>query len=229
MSTNFTIIRDAKKLNAEISAVVKLGATYRTRLHVAMVSAMVHAAEFGQCAPLQRIYDSLTVNDQQAFRGSYIRRVHAALGGLNWAEYLDKPVPEEIRKAAETAGAWLIASQTDGKTVFKVKSKSDQAAEARQNFIGLAEQELINPVLANGWARFFDRNNLVEIQVFGNKQVLAGLKTLEGNAAGDSERKEAHVHPDLLGILHDARQKVEAWYGVNGDVFPNAPEEVRPN
>jgi len=212
--TTLKIVRDGAALNALVAKTVKAGATYRDMLHTAMVSALFHAAEHGQCAPLQRLFESLTTNDKTAVRGSYIRRIHAACGGLDWSEYYADgealPVPEEILKAATEKGAWLTYSEKNG---FGVKQ---DVKEAREAFKKLAEEKLINPD-GEVWRRFYDRNNLAEVGMFGNKQVVAGINALLKNAKGESERKESTVDKKIIAMLAKVSDDLEAYMAANGD------------
>ena len=222
----FKIIREAAALNNAISKVIKVGQSYRDQLHVCVVSALYHAAEHGQTAPLNRLYESLTSNDQTALRGSYIRRIHAAVGGIDWAEWQDengkaKPVPEELMKASSEKGAFLSYSEKQG---FFVK---EGTMEARKGFQTLAEKKLINPDPKEGWLRFFERNNLAGVQVFGNKQVLAGAKALKSNSHGESERKKASVHPKLVALVDKFYDEVTRFYETNGDAAEVEETETR--
>jgi hypothetical protein len=212
----FKIVREAAALNNLVTKVIKAGQSYREQLHIAVVSALYHAAEHGQTAPLGRLYDSLTSNDQTALRGSYIRRIHAACGGLDWADYINPedgknlPVPAEILASAQEAGSWLTYSEKNG---FAVKQ---QVQPARDAFKKLAEEKLINPEPEKGWTFFYSRNNLSEIQQFGNKQVLQALTALVNNASGKSERKTADVDTKILAEITKVHEYVKTFMETNG-------------
>jgi hypothetical protein len=62
------LVRGGAALNSEITKVLKSYGNMQTRLHEMAVSAMLHAAEDGQPAPLTALHDGLSKADQTSFK-----------------------------------------------------------------------------------------------------------------------------------------------------------------
>lgn len=224
----FTITREPKALNTLVSKAIKAGTTYRKLAHAAMVSTCYHAATSGRCQPLNTFYASLSSNDKTAFRSSYLPRIFAAIGGLDWAEYTDEDgktlaIPSEILDTAKEAGEWMGYSAKDG--FFVHQGKKGQ----RQKFLKLAEEYLINP---DGvvWRPFFDRNNLGEVKTFGNSEFMKAVREAIKKAKGDSDKVDAQVDKKLLAFIEKGFEQAETYVEANEEieeVTPKAPRTRR--
>jgi hypothetical protein len=202
------IVREAAALNTLVTRTIATGKKYKDMLHVAAISCLVHAAEHGNCDNLNRLYLEMTSNERMALRGSYIRRIHAAIGGLDWSAYdNDNPVPAEVLKSAVEAGTIFGYSDKKG---FFVKQDVTPQREAFYSPKGIAETYLIKPD-GKVWMRFFERNNVSELSVFGPDMVVAGMNALVKNARGDSDKKESTVPDALVAILVESQKRIEKW------------------
>jgi hypothetical protein len=207
--TALALVLDVKDLNKLVTLVINQGRTYRNNLHIAWVSCVVHAAVHGindREHPINRLYDDgMSTNDRSAAR-NYIRRVHAAIGGIDWSEYSDEnPVPAEILKSAAEAGQFLGYSEKRGFFVHKDKS------DIREKFVKSELPELmLKAEEGSGWIRFFDRNNMAELNVYGASNVLKDIQAVVTKASEDTERRETHVHKAIVAELKASEERIAA-------------------
>lgn len=204
--TKITIVRDAKKLNAMVSQVIGLYTKAYDALWPCFVSCLYHAAKTGHTQPLNRLYMALNTNDQSAIRQSFMNRVHAYCGGIDFSELMvkqdtgwqSKPIPTETLQQAQKDGRWLGYSTADKKEPFFVVSRDDfdkapanrkVAEKLIETVLTLEDEELM---ASKGWRKFFHRNNLAEQSIFGNADVLKAIKSIQTKAKG-SERVTAKV------------------------------------
>ncbi len=214
------LARDTAGLNKAVSS---FGTRYKSineEAHYLAVTTLVHAAlHGGECRPLNRFFEMLNPNDKQAFRGSFVPRVFAALGGIDFAKYVVKgdngepknlDIDADLVQAARDAGAWMGYQSTGNANHdkgFFVISKDDkpEAPKLREAFIKLAESHLVEPDVWKGWKRFNERNNFAEARVFGNDNLVEGLKRLKQSA----NREDAAVDAMLKKVIDTAVDNAE--------------------
>lgn len=215
----FAIVRGEAELNRLVSSAASAYTKASLKMHVAIVSALVHASVTGRTQPLNRLYSVLNTNDQQAFRGSYLPRIHAAIGGMDFSKYADQPVPSEILNAFKDKGQWLGfgKNKASGENEFYVISKdiNPLAPGNRKQFAILAEVSLINPKEEAGWRKFFDRNNFSELKVFGDDDVYNTLKQVVAKGKGENKSTESKVSKQVQKIINDALEAVSTIRSAN--------------
>lgn len=215
------IIQDTKKLNQLITTTIRQGKTYRDNMHLAFISSLWHAAKHGQCAPLNRLFASFTSNDQTAAR-NFLRRVHAALGGLDFSSYIvdgeQEVIPAEVMNAAVEAGSWLAYNAKNKN--FAVKKDT---VDVREAFETLADGSLIEPD-GEVWKRFFDRNNLAELKAFGDAQFLKDMEAVEKKLAGDNARVDSQVSNKLAEMFGKFVDQARTYVNTNAASVAAATE-----
>lgn len=209
----FKIIKDEAKLAAYVKNTITSYKTAFSKLHTATVSVLVHAAITGRADLLNTLYSQLNTNDQSALRGSYIPRIHAAIGGIDFAEYVDTAIDPVVLQECTENGEWLRYE----KGAFYVVSKRDKdnAPDCRRVFVALAEERLINPDAMQGWRKFFERNTLAEVKVFGNQEALKALRQLCNKAGSEGSQTDRRV----AEAIAKATEFVETYMKVNAEAL----------
>lgn len=188
MSTAHSIIRDAKVINNKLTALKKQGESYHTALHVMAVSVLVHAAEHGQVAPLNRFYGLLSTNYQTAFK-LYVQR------------FQQRSTDDGDRVPTEYAFLKFEKGE------FAVDTELPKGN--RKKFQDLAEKHLINPD-GEKVKRFYERNNLAEVKKFGDDQVITSLRNMVKSAKGEKDNVKPTVSDPVLKAISEALAKAEA-------------------
>lgn len=205
----FEIITERKALNAYVKRTVTNMKSVRDRMHVALVSSLVHAAAHGgldESHPLNVFYNALTSNEKTSVR-QYLDRCFLVVGGIDVEAINDasskdgEPLDPKDTAKARKAGQWLGYSKDNG---FFVKKDTQ---EARDAFGKLAEADLINPD-GSRWVRWMDRNNIAEMQAFGNAEFLKQLTSLANKASGGTKKVASTVDPANVEAINELLTKL---------------------
>src|SRR5690606_26944166 len=136
-----TLARDAKALNKANASFAKRYVSIQTEGHILAVANLIHAATHGgDCKPLNMFFNALNANDKQAFRGSFVSRIRAHLGGVDFAKHSgenSEPIDAEELQAAQKAGKIFGYSSKNGWFVIS-KDEKPEAPELRKRFIAFA-------------------------------------------------------------------------------------------
>ena len=195
------IIRTESDLNREIGSFATLYSKTHAAAHKLMVSTLVHAAEHGQPAPLNRFFQILATNDKDAAR-LYIRRTFAILGGWDGTT----TVPQADMETYKVNGAFLEYRTKEG---FVVLSSKDHptAKTARAKLMTFANQ-MIEPD-GKVFKKFLERNNFAETKKFGPDELQRGLNTLLKKSKGDRKNIEPdHISDDMIAALEAAQRVI---------------------
>lgn len=191
------IINNGKTLNTRIASVMKRYREIGTAVHEIAVSAMWHAATYGQPGPLNAIHESLRENDRQALK-LFIRRASAmnANGGKN----PDGMNAEDIQTLVE-AGKFLTFEK--GKYLVT----QGHTTEVAKSFAKLAEDRLIVPD-GKDVKYVLDGNNVVETQLLGDTDILKKVAELK-RALNSSERKVVAINDKTRAFVEKIASEAE--------------------
>lgn len=194
------IISNHKALTRHVEATLKMYQAVGLRLHVAIISAIWHAATYGNAAVLNRIFEGLRSNDQMALK-LYVRRISAINGMVLADGGLVMPIPDGL--PAEMVKEYVINGGVLGfeKGQFTIKF-GHTSAEAKQLAI-LCSDRFINP---DGEKDRFvlDRNNFAEVKTLGDVEVIEQLAKQVKQALGaDTETKRHALSEATRKFLSD--------------------------
>lgn len=192
------IITDKSKLTKHIQSAIKAYNASGRAIHVAVVSALWHAAKHGDPSLFNAVFDALRPNDKQAVQ-LYVRRA-AAVVGLNGKNPDGLPA-EKIVGAVEAGafmslskGAWIV---TQGHTSKQAKATAT-----------LCEKSLINPDGEN-FRYVLDRHNMAEIKTLGDTQVLDAVIAISKQLQ-PTERRAVNVTDQVRDFVTDFVGKAKA-------------------
>ena len=189
----FHIIRDSKKLNESLSKQKTARDSYHKLLHVNAVSVLAFTNVVGSIGAINHFYGLLTENEQSAFR-TYVRLFQET--GVKDSD--GKPVLTNMAFLKFQGGEFRIDTATP------VENRREDSP-----FQAYAEKVLINPDGKTS-KPFYERNNLLGMQLFDDKSVLDGiarlLKTIE---TGSTDRREVKVTEKTVSFLKDVVAKAE--------------------
>jgi hypothetical protein len=176
------LIQDQAKLKTFIQKALSDYTSAGRRIHIAVVSAVFHAARTGDPSLLNFAYKGLRSNDQGAVK-LFVRRAHAiiGLGGDN-----PDMKPSEVVQAAIEKGTVLGLKQGD---FFIVKGHTSDEAKTLAK---LCETRFINP---DGEVDKFilDRNNFTETKIVGDADMLKSIVALAKRLESTSETTKVEV------------------------------------
>jgi hypothetical protein len=211
--TVLSIIKDSKALGNFISSTMKAYAQNGINIHVAVVSAMHHAAVTGDPVYLTRIMNGLRPNDQNALR-FFIRRsaIEAGLELLQSKYRLDQqdadgnpiPVPADVISAAYDAGSWLKYTRDSGFSVTKGHT-TDQAKKAAT----IMESRVGSAVLV------LQRDNFTESRTLSDTDALKGLIRAAKAIETDSARTNVQVSNTVSKFFAEVRDKAQTMLNLN--------------
>lgn len=229
--TKIAIVRDSKRLNAQVSQVIAMYTKAYDALWPCFVSCLYHAAHTGHTQPLNRLYLALNTNDQSAIRQSFLNRVHAYCGGIDFSKLMvkqdtgwqSKPIPTEQLQQAQKDGRWLGYSTADKNEPFFVVSRDDfdkapanrkKAEKLIETILTIDDEELM---ASKGWKKFFHRNNLAEQSIFGNADVLKAVKAIQTKMKGSDRitaKVDDKVKKQVDGLVSFMESYIESNVGV---------------
>lgn len=195
----FKIERNAAKLNTLVNATVKGFIKSNEMGHIALISAMVHAAEHGQPAPLNNLIEGLRehelINVVQNIN-AYITRIFTLTddGG--------KPVLDATGKLQKSDVVFLQFAKKKFSTI-------NDTPDERARFIKLAEEHLINPSNMAKFAPFYKREALREVKEFTDKNVLAQLKSIVAKIHGETQMIDSLVSRKLATLIETVYEEAE--------------------
>lgn len=211
------IERNATKLNGMVTSVIKAYHKASENLHVAFVSAYVHAAEHGQPAPLNNLlkglkdYPNVTTAMKQ-----FVTRVNTLLDdeGSALLDSHGKFQPSPYKFLTMEKGAFVVMTAT---------------TEARKEFVALAEARLINPD-GEIYKRVDQRDNVREEKEFTTKDLLQQMKTLLAKAKGETNMINSMISPIEVKALEAAFDEITKIKEANAhkDALPARKPQVAP-
>lgn len=192
----FKIERDATKLNAMISRTIKGYHKSSEDLHVSFVSALAHAAQHGQPAPLNNLFNGL-----KEFPNLIVSM-------KNYVRRLDTLLDDEGNPVLDAAGKFQPSPykflEFTTKTGFATIKGTDSQRAA---FIKHAEADLINPD-GKIYKRVDQRDNVKEEQEFTTKNLLAAMKSLLEKAKGGKAMVNSMISPIEVKALEAAFDEI---------------------
>jgi hypothetical protein len=195
--SNFSIIRDAKKLNQAVTNFARTAAQFRNEAHVVAVSVLVHANEHGQIAPLNAFFGLLLANEQRAFR-TYVGRFQTA------ADKDGKRVPTNM--------AFLKFEKGE----FRIDTDQPKANRGKNSaFVKHAQKRLINPD-GKVYKRFLETDNVADLKEMLDGQVVTGLKSMFKRANGEVDNVKSKVTDPYLKLLSKTIEEAERIKAANG-------------
>lgn len=204
----FAIVRDGKALNSLVNRAITAGNKYRELLHQAAVSCLVHAVsnDTGDVRPLNRLFKSLTSNDQQAFR-MYVRKATAVVGGLSIEKLVNKQYLEPVVQGAVEAGMTLTFSKGEWHVVT-TEQMGDEAKRRRSKFEALVVRDLAPG--NDPWVPFFRPNNFATIKLVGDDDILSKLIDLSKELSkGNTQTKEIKVSAKVKAFIDSVAMKAQ--------------------
>lgn len=194
------IVKDGKKLNQVITQAINAGVKYHELLHTAAVSALYHAVTHGDCRPLDRLFDSMSKNNQTAMK-LYVTRINY-----------------EVTDARGTA---VLKHTKDGFSVLR-NDENASAAKWKASIGTLCEKNLIS--CEGKWkpdaagkvaviAPFHETDNYKEIiSNFTDASVLKMLVKVKRISEGNADAPgggEVILHPDTIAAIDKALTAVK--------------------
>lgn len=171
------IVTDNSRLNKLVTTAIASGIKYRALLHHAACSAVHHAAATGQISPMDRLFKSLTANDQFAFK-IWLGNYHVLIG-LGVDKLPDNKLTSDERNAALEAGRVFTHTEANGWKIGTVKVDANMPAKR-----SAMERHM---VAALEHAPFFAVDNVKSIREVSDASILAALKQLVAKATAKSD------------------------------------------
>lgn len=179
-------------------------------MHVACVSAIFHAAEHGQVAPLNAFYLGLNVNDRMSVK-QYLRRTQMR-------RTVEKPLNPD------GSGTWLTfesEKNTDERLLLGSFSVNTKKMDERKKWMALATDKLIAcPAKPEGtpeWVRFYQRENIAEaiaLRTFTDANVVALIKGIVKRIKdGDTDTTKVVVSDRMLKFVEGMEETALATLG----------------
>lgn len=190
------IIKDGAALNKRINYTLKTYASVGLRIHVEIVSALWHAAAFGNPFYLNRIYSALRSNDQTAVK-LFIRRAHVIVG-LEGAD--PAGLPSEVIQAAAEKGAVVKLTKEEFSIV------NGHNTPQAQTLAALCVDRFINPDGKTD-KNVLDRNNFAEVKVLGDNEALAQIIKLASSFEESTDTRKVNISKTLADFFAEIKDK----------------------
>ena len=193
------IITDLSKLNSYITQTGKTYASAGRRVHIAVVSALWHVSKSGDVRPLNKVFEFLRSNDQQAVK-MYIRRAQI-INGLNGKA--PDGLSNDVINEALSVGQVLGFKQ--GEFIVVNGHNTEQA----KGLLKLVETRFINP---DGKTDRYvlDRNNFAETRILGNVELLKELERLTGKIDKEMDNIQITADAKVKDFFHEIHGKTES-------------------
>lgn len=188
------IITDKDKLTAFASRAIAAYSSSGPMIHTAFVSALWHTAQHGNPAILQRIYNALRPNDQNAVR-LYLRRVSAIVG-------LEGEDPDgqatEVVQGAIAAGKMLDIKQGSFVVI------QGHTTKIAKEWAKLCVERLVKPDGETD-KMLLDRNSFAEVRTLADTDILKRIVAAATNIESSGNRKVtvSDATKKLLGKIVD--------------------------
>lgn len=192
------IINNGKTLNTRITNVMKRYREIGPAVHEIAVSALWHAATYGQPGPLNAIHESLRENDRQALK-LFIRRASAM--NANEGKNPDGLPAEQVQTLVE-AGKFLAMEK--GKYLVV----QGHTTEVAKSFAKLCEDKLIAPD-GKDVKYVLDGNNVAETQLLGDSDILKKVVELK-RALNSGERKVVTINDKTRTFVEKMASEAES-------------------
>lgn len=199
-----SIITDKTKLSAHIKRALSTYAKVGDAIHVAVVSALHHAAKYGDPQYLTAIYSGLRSNDQTAMK-MYLRRVSAIVGLEG-----ENPDGQESEVVIAAVAAGGIVTLEKGEFVIT----QGHTSVAAKSTVALCESRLIKP---DGKVdrKVLDRNNFAEVKTLGDAEVLDRILKLVADLNKESDTKKVSVSDPVRKLVEDFGAKAQSYKNQN--------------
>lgn len=194
--TKFAMITDAGKLTSEVTSSLKSYSKVFEKLHVVAISCIWLAGKTGDNRPLNKLYEGLNSNDQQAMR-LYVRRANIIVG-LN-GQHIPEGMPSEKLEQAEKAGQVLSFSKGE----FSVSIKDGHNSKEAKLLFKLCEDRFLNPDGEND-KMVFIRNNITETKILGDADILGQLIRLGKSLDNTNENRIVKVSSKTADFIRKA-------------------------
>ncbi len=198
------LITDKNKLSTRITKNLKAYKSTGADIHTDFVSSLYHAMKHGDTSLMNRVYNGLRPNDQQAVK-LYVRRVFI-INGLSMQNDLNGTSPNGMETAEIIKACSIGETLSFTKGAFRILAgpNSDQAL----SLLKLIESRFIVPDGKTD-RRVFDRNNFAEVKTLSDADVLKKIATLAAQLK-PTETRKVSVSPGVLKLVSDFAGKAEA-------------------
>lgn len=196
-----TLIKDSTKLNTYVTNTLKAYQSAGVRIHIAVISALYHAAATGQNAVINRIMAGLRSNDATAVR-QFVRRV-SAIVGLEGEE--PDGLAAEVIQAAVEAGALLDFKQGE----FTIKEGRGHTSAIAKTWAKMCEERFINPDGERD-KYILDRNNFTEVKTLGDVDALKNLIRAATAVEEETDTRKLNVSKKVKDFFAKVRDQAEA-------------------